>query len=135
MRVLVYETSEDRAKLIRDLLGTYRYKIFHKNGDSTSLTPLQEIKPSLIIMNANCREHVELFEKIKQNSRYSKIPIILISKMDSIEIFKKYNFTFGVYKIGKGKVRIQLNGKWQLDMWMNLVGFSNQKHLNKLKNF
>jgi response regulator RpfG family c-di-GMP phosphodiesterase len=91
MRVLVYETSEDRAKLIQDLLGTYRYKIFHKNGDSISLTPIQEIKPSLIIMNASCREHVELFEKIKQNSRYSKIPIILISKMDSIEIFKKYN--------------------------------------------
>jgi len=52
-----------------------------------------------------------------------------------INILKKYKFKFGIYDIGKGKVRIQLNGKEQLKKWKKLVGFNNQKHLNKLKRF
>jgi len=52
-----------------------------------------------------------------------------------IEILKKYNFKFGAYNIGRGKVRIQLNGKKQLKRWIDLVGFSNQKNINKIKRF
>ena len=52
-----------------------------------------------------------------------------------IEILNKYNFNFGAYNIGKGKVRIQLNGKGQLKKWIGLVGFSNKKNLNKIKRF
>jgi intein/homing endonuclease len=52
-----------------------------------------------------------------------------------IKILEKYDFNFGVYGIGKGKVRIQMNGKTQLEKWVKLVGFSNQKHLDKLKRF
>jgi len=56
-------------------------------------------------------------------------------KNQFINILKKYGFNFGVYQIGKGKVRIQLNGKQQLKKWIKLIGFSNQKHLDKLKRF
>ncbi|MCH7770938.1 MAG: hypothetical protein IIA49_07965 [Bacteroidetes bacterium] len=52
-----------------------------------------------------------------------------------ISILKKYNFKFGVYHIGKGKVRVQLNGKNQLKKWKRLVGFSNKKHLEKISRF
>ncbi|MBI2672707.1 hypothetical protein HYX19_00445 [Candidatus Woesearchaeota archaeon] len=52
-----------------------------------------------------------------------------------IRILQKYNFKFGAYQIGKGKVRIQLNGKRQLESWINLVGFSNQKNSDKIKRF
>ncbi|MBI2135840.1 hypothetical protein HYU06_02100 [Candidatus Woesearchaeota archaeon] len=52
-----------------------------------------------------------------------------------IQILKKYNFKFGVYNIGKGKVRIQLNGKEQLKKWLCIIGSSNQKHLDKVKRF
>ncbi|MCD4666923.1 hypothetical protein K8R47_03890 [archaeon] len=52
-----------------------------------------------------------------------------------IAIISKYKFRFGVYDIGKGKVRIQLNGKEQLKKWFNLVGFSNSKHMIKAKKF
>ena len=52
-----------------------------------------------------------------------------------VEILKKHNFRFGVYNIGKGKVRIQLNGKAQLTKWVRLVGFSNKKHADKIKRF
>jgi len=52
-----------------------------------------------------------------------------------INILKKYNFRFGVYNIGKGKVRIQLNGIKQLTKWMSLIGFSNEKHLKKVIEF
>lgn len=50
-----------------------------------------------------------------------------------IDILTKYNFKFGVYDIGKGKVRIQLNGKKQLEKWIKIVGFSNTKHKQKIK--
>lgn len=52
-----------------------------------------------------------------------------------IDILRKYDFNFGAYQIGKGKVRIQLNGKSQLNKWVKLVGFSNEKHKKKLGRF
>jgi len=52
-----------------------------------------------------------------------------------IAILNKYGFKFGAYQIGKGKVRIQLNGKGQLKSWIKLVGFSNQKNSDKIKRF
>ena len=51
------------------------------------------------------------------------------------QILKDNKFNFGAYDIGKGKIRIQLNGKLQLNRWSKLVGFSNEKHLNKLVTF
>ncbi len=91
MKVLVYETSNDRAKLIRDLLGTYRYKVFFNHNDNGSLDSIQDIRPSLIIMSVNSRSHIELLEKIKQHNRYSKIPVILISKINSQELVDRFN--------------------------------------------
>jgi intein/homing endonuclease len=52
-----------------------------------------------------------------------------------IKILKSLNFKFGVYNIGKGKVRIQMNGKKELIKWNELVGFSNQKHQRKSDSF
>ena len=52
-----------------------------------------------------------------------------------INILKEHDFKFGVYNIGKGKVRVQLNGKNQLNKWIKLIGFSNKKHRDKVKRF
>lgn len=52
-----------------------------------------------------------------------------------IKILNSYGFRFGVYNIGKGKVRIQLNGKSQLAKWIRIIGFNNSRHVNKLKQF
>jgi hypothetical protein len=52
-----------------------------------------------------------------------------------IQILNKYSFNFGAYSIGKGEVRIQMNGKRQLAKWISLVGFHNQKHLKKAMRF
>jgi response regulator of citrate/malate metabolism len=45
----------------------------------------------LIIMSVNNRSHIELLEKIKQHNRYSKIPVILISKINSQELVDRFN--------------------------------------------
>ncbi len=42
-----------------------------------------------------------------------------------ITILKNYKFNFGSYAIGKGKVRIQLNGKKELKKWNEIIDFSN----------
>jgi len=47
------------------------------------------------------------------------------------KILEQENFRFGSYDIGKGKVRIQMNGKNQLNKWMDKIGFKNAKHLEK----
>ena len=52
-----------------------------------------------------------------------------------IEILNRHEFNFGVYKIGKGKIRIQMNGKKELMKWKKLIGFSNIKHQRKCDQF
>ncbi len=95
MKVLVFETSKDRAKLINDLLEDYRYKIhINYHGDEV-ISEVQNVKPSLIIVNSNVRPDsgVSILEKIKTDPRYSKIPVILISNFTSTELptkLKKY---------------------------------------------
>ncbi|MEF8880864.1 MAG: LAGLIDADG family homing endonuclease [Candidatus Nanohaloarchaea archaeon] len=46
-------------------------------------------------------------------------------------ILERNGFKICSYDIGKGKVRIQMNGKTQLKKWMKEIGFSNRKHLEK----
>ena len=43
------------------------------------------------------------------------------------ELLDLYGFNYGVYEIGRGEVRIQMNGKIQLEKWRNEIGFSNNK--------
>lgn len=52
-----------------------------------------------------------------------------------IDILKRRGFRFQVNDIGKGKVRLRLNGKKQVDKWNEEIGFSNPKHVKKLLNF
>lgn len=52
-----------------------------------------------------------------------------------LEVLKKYDFRFGAYKIGKGKIRIQLNGIRELRKWFELIGFSNKKNIERAKQF
>ncbi|MBW2969459.1 hypothetical protein KY314_05105, partial [Candidatus Woesearchaeota archaeon] len=52
-----------------------------------------------------------------------------------VDILKKQGFRFGVYDIGKGKVRVQMNGETQLKKWLKLVNFSNQRHIEKVNKY
>lgn len=52
-----------------------------------------------------------------------------------ISIIRKYGFRSGVYDIGYGKVRVQINGVKQLSRWIELIGFSNKKHSDKIRFF
>lgn len=88
MKVLVYETSKDRAKLIQDLLKNYRYKI-KINYSQSSIEDIRDFQPSLIIMNMKSRANLELLERLKKHSRLSKVPVILISNFNSQEIMEK----------------------------------------------
>lgn len=96
MKVLVFETSKDRAKLISDLLNDYRYKIHINYQGDEALANVQEVKPSLIIVNSSMKPDsgVNILDKIKSDTRFSKIPVILISNFNSTEIptnIKKYS--------------------------------------------
>ena len=91
MKVLILETSRDRAKLIQDLLDDYRYKIYvNYNGESV-LNNIREIKPSLIIVNASVKPNsgISILEKIKSDPKFAKIPVIIISNYESPEVITK----------------------------------------------
>ncbi|MBN2365664.1 MAG: response regulator [Calditrichaeota bacterium] len=91
MRVVVYENTMDRAKLIRDLLSTYRYKTYINTDRQISLNSIKDIKPSLMIINVDNPSHMELLDKIQQNSQFNQIPVILISNVNSSGVLRKYN--------------------------------------------
>jgi response regulator RpfG family c-di-GMP phosphodiesterase len=119
MKVLVFETSKDRAKLISDLLNDYRYKIQINYGGAKALNDVQEAKPSLIIVNASVRPDsgVSLLDKIKSDPRYSKIPVILISNFESTELptkIKKY--TNVEYLVEPFKIK---NFRHIVERWIN----------------
>ena len=91
MKVLILETSRDRAKLIQDLLDDYRYKIYvNYNGESV-LNNIRENKPSLIIVNASVKPNsgISILEKIKSDPKFAKIPVIIISNYESPEVITK----------------------------------------------
>ena len=91
MRVLIFENTRDRGKLIQDLLSTYRYKTYLNTDQVLSLDKIQHIKPSLLIININNPSHIELLETLKNDKKSNRIPIILISNPGSNEILKQYN--------------------------------------------
>ena len=92
MRVVVYENTQDRAKLIQDLLKTYRYKTFLNTDQPVPPEKIKEIKPTLIIVNVNNPSHVELLENLKNNKYANQVPIILISNLGSRELLDQFHY-------------------------------------------
>jgi DNA-binding response OmpR family regulator len=92
MKVLVIDSSLDRAKLIRDLLESYRYKtVIHSNGGQI-LNQIQNVKPSLVIVHSK-DSGIQILERIKKDSRFLKIPVIMISSLssdDAMNRIRKY---------------------------------------------
>lgn len=91
MKVLIFETSKDRAKLISDLLVDYRYKIYINYQGDSALSEINEVKPSLIILNASVKPNsgISILEEIKKEPRFAKTPVIFISNFDSQELSEK----------------------------------------------
>jgi len=60
-----------------------------------------------------------------------------ISPSPMLNQFKKlaclFDFKYRSYDIGKGKVRIQINGLAETIKWNRMVGFSNPKHIKKFE--
>ncbi|MFB6099947.1 MAG: hypothetical protein ABEK16_01615 [Candidatus Nanohalobium sp.] len=52
-----------------------------------------------------------------------------------VQLIEDEGFRFGNYELENGKIRIQMNGEEQLQKWVEEVGFSNQRHLDKLERF
>jgi len=77
---------------------------------------------SLVITNNNGTVYPRIEMKICDSPMQEQFILLL----------KKAGFRFGVYNLANRAVRLQLNGKDQLNRWIRLVGPKNTKHLNKL---
>jgi CheY-like chemotaxis protein len=116
MKVLVFDSSLERAKLIRDLLEDYRYKTIIQENGGQILNKVRDVKPSLIIVHS--KDHgIQIVEKIKKDSRYSKIPVIMISSlyapevMDNIKNYPNVDFLVEPFKIK--------NFRHAVERWIN----------------
>ncbi|UCF63070.1 MAG: hypothetical protein JSW33_10905 [bacterium] len=116
MRVVVYENTQDRAKLIQELLKTYRYKTFLNTDQPLPPEKMKDIKPSLIIVNVNNPSHIELLDSFKNNKHVHKIPVILISAPGSREILNRFHhLPYVDYLVEPFKIK---NFRHLVERWM-----------------
>lgn len=78
---------------------------------------------SLVITNNNGKIYPRLEIKICESPM----------KYQIINMLNELGFKFGVYNINTHQIRIQMNGRSQLEKWVQLIGFNNPKHINKIK--
>lgn len=119
MKVLVCETSKDRAKLISDLLNDYRYKIHVNYHGDEVMDEVHDLKPSLIIVNANIKPDsgVNILDQLKSDPRYAKIPVIFISNFTSTELPEKVKSYQNVdYLVEPFKIK---NFRHIVERWVN----------------
>jgi hypothetical protein len=50
-----------------------------------------------------------------------------------IDIIHRRRFKFGVYKLERDKIKIQINGRTQFEKWVKEIGFHNPKNIEKAK--
>ncbi|RMG68554.1 MAG: response regulator [Calditrichaeota bacterium] len=119
MRVLVFESSKDRAKLIQDLLSEYRYKIYVHSRCEHPLNEIRHTRPSLIIVHANTtpKKGLDVLENIKNNPRYRSIPVIFISNFASQELSERIrSFPNVDYLVEPFKIK---NFRHIVERWVN----------------
>lgn len=117
MRILVYENTQDRAKLIKDLLDTYRYRTYLNTDDPPSLESIKNVKPSLLIVNVNNPLHLEFLEKIRRNNKFNRIPIIMISSLNSRDQLSRFpQFCHMDYLVEPFKIK---NFRHMVERWVN----------------
>ncbi|MDD9953625.1 MAG: hypothetical protein OXR66_04775 [Candidatus Woesearchaeota archaeon] len=80
---------------------------------------------SVVIANNNGTRYPRLEMKISPSPMQKQL----------LQLLNLYEFHYGVYDIGRGKVRVQMNGKKAVEKWYNLIGFSNEKHRLKAESF
>jgi len=103
----------------------YKAKIpskYYNNKFFTNLLKgLFDTDGSLVITNNNGTIYPRLEIKISESPM----------KYQFIKILRFLGFKFGIYKSNRNQVRIQMNGLTQLRLWVNLISFSNMKHIEK----
>nr|MBI4157094.1 hypothetical protein [Candidatus Woesearchaeota archaeon] len=80
---------------------------------------------SVVLANNNGTLYPRLEMKICPSPMQSQI----------LKLLNEYNLNYNYYNIGKGKIRIQMNGKKALKIWTSKIGFSNSKHIEKASYF
>lgn len=95
--------------------------VFKENLETSVVRGYFDTDGSVIITNNNGIVYPRLEMKISPSPMQNQF----------VAILQKYEFKFGAYPIGKGKVRIQLNGKKELEKWNRIIGFNNPKHQRK----
>ncbi len=76
---------------------------------------------SLVVTNNNGTIYPRLEMKAMPSPLQKTLPKML----------KRKKFRFGVYKIGNGNIRIQMNGKEQLAKWVWEIGLKNPNYIRK----
>ncbi|MBN1793316.1 hypothetical protein JW826_06550 [Candidatus Woesearchaeota archaeon] len=99
--------------------------IFENKYQAQVLRGYFDTDDCLVITNNNGTKYPRLKMKIGPSPMQKQF----------IRILEEMGFNFGIYQIGKGKVRVQMNRKKELRKWIKEVGLSNKKHEMKAMQF
>jgi|SRR3989344_4129129 len=80
---------------------------------------------SVVLANNNGTLYPRLEMKVCPSPMQSQI----------LKLLNECNLNYNYYNIGKGKIRIQMNGKKALKTWISKIGFNNPKHIEKASYF
>ena len=85
--VLLIDDEAQWLDLIREALADESYKVITANGGEAALKKLQRRTPDLILSDVRMPilNGFDLFEKVRSNPKYSKIPYVFMSSLDDYD--------------------------------------------------
>jgi CheY-like chemotaxis protein len=80
-RILLVEDNDINRMLLSDYLSFFKYNVESLTGGYNFFTKLETFKPNLILLDLKLPDidGYTLLAQIQQHSKYSKIPIIIVS--------------------------------------------------------
>jgi CheY-like chemotaxis protein len=117
MRIFICEQNQNRAKLIRDILGVYKYSVFTMNDELSLVNEAEDKRPSVIVINENFpgNENGSALRHLRSNPKTSGIPVIYI-KNDQTEIT---GYDDGLTQFVREPIKIK-NLRHYIDRWTTL---------------
>jgi len=117
MRIFICEQNQNRAKLIKDILGVYNYSVFTMQDEFSLVNEAEHKRPSVIVINENFpgNENGSALRQLRSNPKTSGIPVIYI-KNDLSEIT---GFDDGLTQFVREPIKIK-NLRHYIDRWTTL---------------
>lgn len=119
MKILVCDSQQDRARLIKSLIEQYNYKVRIEKSIEEIETAIAENNLVLIVVGPRIEsmKGFELLERIKSKTKYWDLPVIFITDTDVVSLREQVN-RFKNVDVIQEPFKIK-NFKHLIEKWLN----------------